>query len=195
MTNLFDKAKTRFSFDRINIYCVIKIYLYVCVCLWKRKKSSHMNEMDRRRKEASTVNVWCHFAVRGNSGVSNIGTHISASKHLFNSHPSLDSSRPSKSWSKRDFNLPVSSPFPSLAARLFDISCERAFDGDWRNTIQSKATHRIRTDVMVPINGLEAILFPTCVRTRPFWSWSITAKNEGERIRCMHQRKSISTLI
>lgn len=82
-------------------------------------------------------------------------------------------------------------PPRSMAARLFDISRERAFDGDWRNAIQSKATHRVRTDVVVPINGLEAILFPTCVRTRPFRSWSIAAKIKvSDRVACIRENQS-----
>lgn len=178
----------------------------MCVYAWKRKKSNHMSEVDRRRKETSAVNVWCHFAVRGNSGVSNIGTHISAGKHLFNSHPFPDSSRRSKSWSERDFNLPIPSPFPSYNCygfiRHFARTCLRTRDTGWRNAIQSKATHRVRTDVVVPINGLEAILFPMCVRAHETIPILVNrCKNKDvrpRRMQCaMHRRKSrtISILI
>lgn len=57
-----------------------------CARRGERKIEPHVRRTSGERDE-SAVNVWCHFAVRGNSGVSNIGTRISASKHLFNSHP------------------------------------------------------------------------------------------------------------
>lgn len=128
-------------------------------------------------RDKSTVNVWCHFAVRGNSGVSNIGTHISAGKHLFNSHP-FPRLRLPKSC-PNDFNPPVPSPFFSFNCpafiRRFARTCLWTRD-DWQNAIRLKAVHRVPTDVVVPINGLKAILFPTCMCMRPFQSWSIAVK-------------------
>lgn len=128
-------------------------------------------------RDKSTVNVWCHFAVRGNSGVSNIGTHISAGKHLFNSHP-FPRPRLSKSC-PNDFNPPVPSPFFSFNCpafiRRFARTCLWTRD-DWQNAIRLKVVHRVPTDVVVPINGLKAILFPTCMCMRPFQSWSIAVK-------------------
>lgn len=142
----------------------------------ERKIEPHVRRTSGERDE-SAVNVWCHFAVRGNSRVSNIGTHISAGKHLFNSHPPPLAHHLPKSC-PNDSNPPAPSPFLSFSClafiRHFARTCLWKRD-DWRNSIRLKAVHRAHTDV-VPINGLKAILFPTCACTRPFRSWPVATK-------------------
>jgi len=59
----------------------------------------------------------------------------------------------------------------SAEPRLFDVSRECAFECTI-GEIQLKAMHWVHIDVVESINRLEAILFPTCVCTRSFQSWS-----------------------
>jgi len=127
-------------------------------------------------RDDSAVNVWCHFAVRGNFGVSNIGTHISAGKHLFNSHPS--SRPPSLQIVSERFQPSCSLTFPLIQlSRVYSMfRANVPLKARRRNAIRLKAVHRAHTDVIVPINGLEAILFLTCTCTKPFQSWPVTTK-------------------
>lgn len=60
----------------------------------------------------------------------------------------------------------------SAEPRLFDVSHECAFECTTTGEIRLKAMHWVHIDVVESINRLEAILFPTCVCTRSFQSWS-----------------------